>query len=230
MPSLMKLLLVAALFNGLSWIILIPVWQYPDEQAHFGQIQDVAELGKRPADKLNTSLEIALSEEILGTQRDGLGNNKFTYHPEYKLDYSDNYFGPQENIILNLPKSARTQLVKNEATLNPPLYYFSGSLFYRLFENNSLLSRVYAVRLMSLIFFLITVVVSFKTGQLIFPKSKTLSLTLAGLVAFMPMFVFASTGVLPDPLTNLFFSLVIFLSLKILTRGLGLLELLLGLG
>jgi len=225
MSSLIKLLLVAAFFNGLSWIILIPVWQYPDEQAHFAQIQDVAELGKRPVDKLNTSYEIALSEKILGTERDRMGNNKYMYHPEYSLDYSDNYSGPQENEILNLPKSAKSQLVKNEATLNPPLYPFLGSLFYKLFENSSLFSRVYAVRLMSLIFFLITVFISFKIGQLIFPKSKTLPFVLAGAIAFMPMFVFATTGVLPDSLTNLFFSLVIYLSLKILTRGLNFLKL-----
>src|SRR3990167_10962474 len=221
MSSILKLLLIAAFLNGLSWIILIPVWQYPDEQAHFAQIQDVAELGKRPADKLNASLEVALSEEILGTQRDGLGNNKFTYHPEYKLDYSDNDFGPRENEILNLPKTSRTQLVKNEATLNPPLYPFLGSLFYRLFESGSLFVRVYAVRLMSLILFMTTMIVSYKIGQLIFTKNKTLPFVLASLVAFMPMFVFASTGVLPDPLTNLLFSLIIFLSLKILTKGLS---------
>src|SRR3972149_6987666 len=221
MSSILKLLLIAAFLNGLSWIILIPVWQYPDEQAHFAQIQDVAELGKRPADKLNASLEVALSEEILGTQRDGLGNNKFTYHPEYKLDYSDNDFGPRENEILNLPKTSRTQLVKNEATLNPPLYPFLGSLFYRLFESGSLFGRVYGVRLMSLILFMTTMIVSYKIGQLIFTKNKTLPFVLASLVAFMPMFVFASTGVIPDPLTNLLFSLIIFLSLKILTKGLS---------
>lgn len=216
----MKLLLVAAFFNGLSWIILIPVWQYPDEQAHFAQIQDIAELGKVPTNSFDTSYEIALSEKILGTERDQFGNNKFTYHPEYRLDYSDNYFGPQENLITSLPKSARTQLVKNEATFNPPLYYFLGSFFYKLFENNSLFSRIYVVRLMSLIFFLTTIIISFKIGQLIFLKSKTFPLVLASLVAFMPMLVFASTGVLPDSLTNLLFTIVLFLCLKILNQRL----------
>src|SRR4030042_2225652 len=216
-----RFLLLATFFNTIEWITFIPVWQYPDEQAHFAQIQDVAELGKRPVDKLNTSLEIALSEKILGTERDWMGNNKYTYHPEYRLDYSDTYFGPEENFIINLPKSTRSQLVKNEATLNPPLYPFLGSLFYRLFESGSLFVRVYAVRLMSLIFFMATIIVSYKIGQVIFVKSKILPLVLASLVAFMPMFVFASTGVLPDSLTNLFFSLIIFLSLKILTKGLN---------
>src|SRR3989344_6105734 len=220
MSSILKLLLIAAFLNGLSWIILIPVWQYPDEQAHFAQIQDVAELGKRPADKLNASLEVALSEEILGTQRDGLGNNKFTYHPEYKIDYSDSFDGPRESEIVNLPKSARTQLVKNEATKNPPLYYFLVSLTYKLFDGGNLFTRVFAVRALSIIFFLLTVILSYEIVKLIFEKNKILSLALPTLVAFKPMFVFSSSGVLPDSLTNLLFTLVLFLSLKILTGGL----------
>ena len=221
MGKYLRLLLLTGFLNALSWIILIPIWQYPDEQAHFAQVQDVAELGKRPISKFNTSLEVALSEKILGTERDWMGNNKFTYHSEYRLDYSDTYFGSEENLIMSLPQSTRSQLVKNEATLNPPLYPFLGSLFYRLFESGSLFVRVYAVRLMSLIFFLSMVVVSYKIGQLIFVKSKILPLVLASIVTFMPMFVFTSTGILPDPLTNLLFSLVIFLSLKILTKGLN---------
>ena len=220
MTSLFKLLLAAAFLNAFSWIILIPIWQYPDEQAHFAQVQDLAELDQVPARGNNTSYEIAFSEEILGTQRDGLGNNKFTYHPEYKIDYSDSFDGPRESEIVNLPKSARTQLVKSEATKNPPLYYVLGSLAYKLFNGGSLFTRVFAVRALSIIFFLLTVILSYEIGKLIFEKNKILSLALPTLVVFKPMFVFSSTGVLPDTLTNLLFTLVLFLSLKILTGGL----------
>ena len=96
MIRVVRLLFVAVFLNALSWIILIPIWQYPDEQAHFAQVQDIAEIGQSPVNKFDTSHEIALSEEILGTDRDSAGNNKFTYHPEYKIDYSGNYYGPFE--------------------------------------------------------------------------------------------------------------------------------------
>ena len=124
MNSLFKLLLVAAFFNALSWIILIPLWQYPDEQAHFAQVQYIAEISGKPQNNqsFDTSYEVAISEKILGTERDDLGNNKYTYHPEYKPDYSTGLYGPYEKEITSLPKSARSQLVKDEATLNPPLY------------------------------------------------------------------------------------------------------------
>src|SRR3989344_1930391 len=219
MLTVIRLLFLAAFFNALSWIILIPIWQYPDEQAHFAQVQDFAELGQVPISGNNTSHEIDLSENILGTQRDGFGINKFTYHPEYRLDYSTGPYGPYEKEITSLPKSARSQLVKNEATLNPPLYYFLGSVFYKFFYHQDLFTRVYAVRLMSLIFFTTTVAVAFKIGQLIFEKNNGLALALASLTAFQPMLISASTGVLPDSLTNLLFSAVLFICLKIIKEG-----------
>jgi len=210
---------VAAFFNALSWIILIPVWQYPDEQAHFAQVQDIAEIGEVPPATLDTSYEISLSEEILGTSRDGFGNNKYTYHPEYKLEYTQNYFGIREQEILQLPKSSRTELVKREATVNPPLYYILGASIYKLFGNGSLLTRVYAVRMMSAVIFITTIYFSFQIGKLIFAKSQFLPIIIASLVAFKPMLVFASTGVLPDTLTNLLFSLIIYMSLQIILKG-----------
>ena len=169
MNSLLKLLLVATFFNTLSWIVLIPIWQYPDEQAHFAQVQNVAEQGYRPTGPSDTSLEIAISEKILGTERDNMGNNKFTYHPEYKIPYSKTTYGPQEYEILNLDKFSRITLVKREATLNPPLYYFFGSIIYKIFYNGNLFTRVFAVRFLSLVLFLVTIYLSFQIGKLIFP-------------------------------------------------------------
>lgn len=219
MPKLLKLLLIAAFFNALSWIVLIPIWQYPDEQAHFVQVQDIAELGKTPVG-VDTSEEIAVSEKILGTERDGFGNNRYTYHPEFNIDYSDTNEGLFENYIESFDKSSRTNLVKKEATHNPPLYYFLGALFYKAFSWGDLFTRVFAIRIMSAILFLVLVFVAYKIAFIIF-ENELLRIALPTLVAFKPMLVFASTGVLPDVLTNLLFTLIIYLSLKILLGGLS---------
>lgn len=216
----LKLLITAAFFNSLLWIILIPVWQYPDEQAHFAQVQDVAEVGHVPNEKFDTSQEISISEKILETERDSLGNNKFTYHPEYKLKYSTNLYGPWEKVIADLNENSRKTFVKNEATQNPPIYYFLGAQIYQLFSGSNLFERVYAVRFLSLFFFLSTIAVSYHIGLSIFSKDRILSFVLAAAIAFKPMFVFANTGILPDSLTNFLFSTVLFFSLKILIFGL----------
>lgn len=219
MVNLLRLLLITAFFNALSWIILIPLWQYPDEQAHFAQVQDLVELGKVPF-LLNTSYEVDLSEKILGTDRNFSGINKFTYHPEFKIQYSNNNFGLSEIFLHNIPIDLRKTLVKNEATLNPPLYYNLAAIFYKFQYNSDLFSRVYIVRLMSLAIFLLTILVAIRVGNLIFSKDKFLAISLPVLSAFMPMFVFTSTGILPDVLTNLLFTYLILVSLAIIKNGL----------
>src|SRR3989344_4356415 len=221
MNKLFRLLIVAAFFNALSWIILIPIWQYPDEQAHFAQVQDLAELNHVPSTQANTSTEINISEILLDTSRDVSGNNKFTYHPEYKINYSNNLYGPYESTLINLPKSARTTLVKYESTQNPPLYSLWASIFYRIFSEGTLFTRVYVARIASLILFLLIIYLSFKVGKLIFDRNKIMPVVLASLIGFKPMLVFASTGVLPDALSNLIFTIILYLSLKILFQGIN---------
>lgn len=220
MNWLLKLLIIAASFNALSWIIIIPIWQYPDEQAHFAQVQFIAEIGNIEYSKraLDTSYEVAFSEKILKTERDVFGNNSFTYHPEFKLPYQKSLYGINEDKIVNLPQSARSQMVKREATLNPPLYYNLAALVYKVFSSGSLFTRVLAIRIMSAIIFLGTIIVAYKIGQLLF-KDKILPIALAAIVSAKPMLVFASTGVLPDILVNFLFSLFIFIGLSIIIKG-----------
>lgn len=218
---LLKLLLLSASANALSWIILIPLWQYPDEQAHFAQVQFIAERGGIPRDNkdFDTSYEISFSEKLLNTERDEMGNNKFTYNPNFKLNYSDDVFGPGERKLISLSKSQRVNLVKNEATLNPPLYYNLASVVYKAFYSGSLITRVFAIRIMSAMFFIFLIFVSYKIGEIVSHKNPIFSITLAALIAFMPMLVFSSTGVLPDTLTNLLFSIFLMLCLMLINPG-----------
>ncbi len=212
---MLKILLITAFLNGLVWIILTPIWQYPDEQSHFAQVQNIAEKSRIIGYAHNTSYEIALSEEIMDTSRDDFGNNKFTYHPEHKINYSTTTIGPREKEITSLPKTSRVEFVKNEATSNPPLYYVLSAYFYKLFYNANLFSRIISIRLFSLLIFIGSILVSYQIGKIIF-KNNLLSITLSSIFAFIPMLVHASTGILPDTLTNLLFSAVIFYSFKIL--------------
>lgn len=216
-----KLLILTAFLNCIAWISLIPLWHYPDEQAHFGQIQYMSLYGYKltPAQEPNTSYEVSISEKILDTQRDGFSNNKFTYHPTYNIKYSDTNYGFFEKYIMDLDSSNQSDLVKYEATSNPPLYYLIGAQIHSALSNNNLFNRVYAIRTMSALIFMLTIVTSFKISKLIFNDNKKLIHVLSSLVAFMPMLVFSSTGVLPDTLTNLLFSVIILFSIKILSKG-----------
>lgn len=209
-----KLLIASVCLNALCWIILIPIWQYPDEQAHFAQVQNIAETGQSIFG-VNTSREVVLSEEILKTKRDETGSNFYTYHPEFKLENSGMPFGKDERQLINLPKSERTNFVQNEATYNPPLYYYLASRTYKLASNLDIFYRVFAIRFMSVIIFLVNIFIIYKTAQILFRSNTFYGTCLASLVSFMPMLVFSSTGILPDPLTNLLYSLIVYFSIKV---------------
>ena len=95
----------------------------------------------------NLSREIYLSEEALGTLRDTQGNNKYTYHPEYNISYTNNIWGEFEKSLANFPRSNRTEFIIREAAWYPPLYYLLGGTVYNLYSFGSLFDRVFLVRI-----------------------------------------------------------------------------------
>ncbi len=210
--SLMKwlpALLILILLKSLIWTFVVPVFQTPDEQAHFAQLQWYAENKNLQIDgEKNLSLEIAVAEEILGTRRDGQGNNKFTYHPEYK----------NNSPVPDLPKEARTIYVDREAAIYPPLYYVLALPFYHLVYNHNLADRVMFARLTSAIWHLMLVICAFYIGKIIW-QDKFKSLTLAVMAGFHPMVSYVAAGLHPDNLLNLIYSLGLLVGLLILKNG-----------
>ncbi|MEK7581058.1 MAG: DUF2142 domain-containing protein [Patescibacteria group bacterium] len=222
---LFKLLIVAIFTNALLWITLTPIWQYPDEQAHFAQVQDIAEIGYVPVGKNSTSNEIALAEIILQTNRDKQGNNSYTYKPYFKLEKPFGLNGRGELDLKKLPPESRKEFVKAESTLNPNTYYRLAALAYRFVYHHDIFSRIYVVRLLSIGFYIATILVVYKTAKLVFSTTIE-SVAFTGFLAFVPMFVFTSTGILPDPLTNLLFTIVIHYCIKFILSAVSVKDLL----
>ena len=219
-----KLLLIfflTILLNCIIWLIIVPLWHTPDEQAHFAEVAFLAEKGRipDPNDKYDLTEEIYISEALLGTVRDKSGNNKFTFHPEYRIEYTDSLVGKYEASIAALThSSAKSNFVKNEAARYPILYYYPASLIYRLFYNSNLFTRVFAVRFWSLALFLINIYLVYQIGKLILRDEKK-SIMLVALVGFQPMMVFANIGVNSDALGNLFFTVFLYFCTRLIVRG-----------
>ncbi|MDP2633032.1 MAG: DUF2142 domain-containing protein [Candidatus Curtissbacteria bacterium] len=216
-------LIFAIFFNLLAWQIIVPIWHFPDEQAHFGQVAFRAEHGRSQAyHELSTNSEIAISEELLKTKRDAFGNNSFTYHPEFKIEYSPTFIGPYETQIESLNNvEYRKKEIQEESTRYPPLYYFLASNIYNLFGESDLFARVYAVRFLSVLIFTAISLAVFLVSKQIFPKSRFLQISLISMIVFMPMFVFSVSGVTSDGLFILLFMLSLYLIAKPLYTKLG---------
>lgn len=213
------LLLLATLFKGIVWSSLIPIWHAPDEQAHFAQVQYYAETRTGIRGGNDLSREVYESELLLGTLRNERGVNKFTYHPEFKIAYTDNLNGLYEKVISNFKQDTRTDFVKKEAAQYPPLFYLVSTLGYFASYGQDLFTRVMTTRLVSVFISLFTVWISFLLGKSLFPKNDLFALTLATGVSFQPMYSFLSSGINNDTLLIFFSTALLFLITDSIRNG-----------
>lgn len=210
--------LIVFFIKEIIWIALIPIWHFPDEQAHFAQVAYLAEIGRQPGISPNDlTEEIRISEKLLGTERDSGGNNSFTFRPEYKLKYSANFEGIHENKIKDASIDLKNrQMVKHEASNYPPLYYLILAVLYKIFYFSDLFTRVFILRISQIIYYLGTIYCTYLSAKLLFGKDLRQAFTVVILLAFHPMYSFVSAGINSDSLSNFIFSLFIFISLKII--------------
>jgi len=189
------------------------MWHTPDEQAHFAQAQDFTALGNRPKNGFSTSADIVLSEKYLGVFRDEQGNNRFTYHPEYNIKYSNSNIGLYEKELMAMPVESRSIFAINEATGYPPLYYLYISAINKQFWSLDLISRVFLSRVATVLLSIGLGIAVFEIGKILF-KQILFAYVLAAMAVFQPMRMFAGSGVTSDALMNLIYPLSILLLLK----------------
>lgn len=217
-----KFIFTVLILNITLWIILVPVWHFPDEQGHFAQVAFMAAEGRVPkAGEYDLTDEILTSEILLGTKRDRFGNNSFTFHPDYRIEYSDHLYGIYEASISALSKTEDGgKFISKESTRYNPIYYFPASIIYNLFHSEDLFVRIFAVRYLSVFFYLLNILFIYLIGKSIFHDNKFSSTSLLILCAFQPMMIFANAGVNNDSLTNLIFTIFLYLMLRLFLSGL----------
>lgn len=205
--NLVKKILVFFLVLAIVKVFFIPPFEGPDEQGHFAMVAFIAENGHAPkGEELDLSLELEQVEKILGTYRDNFGNNKFTYHPEFRTDYLAAYEAIKK---LNTHQNRQTYVGK-EAARYPPLYYVYSALFYKLVYPFDIFIRLYAVRIGSVFLYL---------GIILFAYIAFRSKTIACLTALQPMVGFVGATVNSDNLHNLLFTIFTVLTVKFINSG-----------
>jgi hypothetical protein len=214
------MLVLTAIALALIWAMVIPLWQFPDEQAHFAQVQNYAELGRSPEGRDDLSFEIYESERLLGTLRDERGNNNFTYNAGFNIEYADGYIGKDEDYLRNIDKEMRTEYVRRESPRYPPLFYYVSGLGYRAFYNSSIFGRVVGTRVVSVVIFGLIVLFGYKFASQLYPKNERLVLATTIMIGFHPMLMFVSSGINNDSLLNLFGMIILYYLVKAVREGL----------
>ena len=186
---------LVGLLTAVTWSLIIPLFQVPDEPAHVAYAQFLAETGspptgnndKRPFSKQERRLLNAVRWKAVIHRPENEPPATATAHKMFER-LADHQGSP-------VGAGGFTS-----ATNNPPLYYSAAAAAYHLTPSSSLPDRIHAMRLLSALLAAVTVLFTFLFLRELVPGTPWAWTVGALAVAFQPMFGFMSGGVNSDSL------------------------------
>lgn len=210
---------------GLFFMFLVPVYQGPDEQIHYGTIQYQAE----PQEKswpITEQRNVALIDDITSyhLSDETIAGGKLNQFDELKWQSENTQsFSPTGIIGIN-EDSFKQKTYKRYLTLSPSdtsgtrsFYYTLTSLSEKIFSYLHFSERFFLMRLFSLILYLGVIILTYQVAQRIFSSSLEQALFTL-LVAFQPMLLATGTIVNIDIALIFSFTLCFFTLVTLLRR------------
>lgn len=205
---------VIAFVNVAIWGIVVPPFQVPDEIAHFGYAQYVAETGKPPpqgpvaqySPQEQSALESLYFFSVIG-------------RPQMRGILT----GAEDRALRQTLATGQSPIGQGGAssvTDQPPLYYALEAIPYWLSPSHEILTRLALMRLLSALMAALTVLCVFMFLRELLPNWRWAWTVGALAVAFQPTFDFIAAGVQGDNLLFLTASLTILLLTRAYRRGL----------
>jgi 4-amino-4-deoxy-L-arabinose transferase-like glycosyltransferase len=193
LPTAAWVCFAVALLNGITWGLITPLFQTPDEAGHVAYVQYVAETGKPPTGRSGLSHFSPEERRLLDTLR----WKKVQRRKDDRVPGTATYHKRLERTV-DSPANRQSEGGYTTDTNNPPLYYFSGAAIYHLSPSTALPDRVHALRLFSALLAAVTVLFVFLFLRELLPSTPWAWTVGALAVAFQPMFGFTSSGVTSD--------------------------------
>jgi 4-amino-4-deoxy-L-arabinose transferase-like glycosyltransferase len=198
-------------------VITLP-FEVPDENAHYSSVNFLYNEGRMPTikDKQNLSYEEQETEKLLGVMEH---ENKYSYHPEYRIEQIDGYIGKYESLMasFNTPENRKTYTI-HQAALYPPLYYYLVLPFYTVVAKANIVTRLFVTRLPSVAITMLTVAAAYFFGLSVSGKNS-FAATLAFMVLYFPMTGYIGGGINSDNLHNLIYTLALTQAVLLIMHG-----------
>jgi 4-amino-4-deoxy-L-arabinose transferase-like glycosyltransferase len=206
---------LVALANGLTWSLIVPPFQVPDENAHYAYVQQIAERGTLPRTIAAEGPLSPKEDQILGALLTfGIVGHRDNPAPDTQV---------QQEVIDHIDAQHLTGLGTGDAltaTSNPPLYYALEAIPYKLTPGGKLLDKLEAMRCLSALIAAFTVLLVFMFVRELLPGTRWAWPAGALLVAFQPLFGFMSGGVNNDDLLYMTAAGVLWAVARAFHRGL----------
>ncbi|MEP6953908.1 MAG: hypothetical protein ABI950_07610 [Solirubrobacteraceae bacterium] len=218
MPRPLLVLLCVAAVEAISWAVLLPPLQGPDEMAHVGYTQRMVEgrvLPWRPAgglgpERVSTEARIALGWGGVEALR---GN------PAARPPGSDVVVAEWARRGAGLSRAQRADGTSTTAMANPPLYYVYDAVPYVAASGAGFFDRVMLMRLFNVPLLLATIGLCWLLLGELFPGRPWARTVGVGAVTMQPQVVQQAAVVNPDMLLAAVWSGFLYLAVVTLRRG-----------
>ncbi len=193
------LVFTVALGFRILWSLIVPPWQAPDEGAHFSYVAHIVESAELPGigtpkygspmystefgNSWNNTLYARIS--TVGLPR----TPEFAFlPPSYDYEIARDYQAPAEE---------RHNSAGGTATPYPPLYYLIIALPYKLLQDEPIISRLFASRIVSGIFGALGCIFGYLMAYEI-RRERLWGFSIGLCMALLPMYTFVSISVNND--------------------------------
>ena len=216
MRSPLAAIATVAILHGVVWSVLTPPYQAPDEAAHLAYVQHLAETGHLPP----VEHRPAYSDEENATMAE-LGTNAIIGRPLIKPPSSAQDARVAADAIDAAERLSRANGGgASSASSQPPLYYGLAAIPYHLGGGGSLITRLWLIRLASVLCFAGTAVAAALLVRELMPSWRWAPVLGGLVVALEPTLAFVSASVNPDALLFFVSVLAILMATRIVRRGL----------
>ncbi|HVR05109.1 MAG TPA: DUF2142 domain-containing protein, partial [Solirubrobacteraceae bacterium] len=192
-PTAAWICALVATLNAVSWSVLTPPFQVPDEPSHFAYVQHLAETGHLPSSAKEV---FPPAEEVALTDLDQREVRFAAENPTISTQ------AQQERLEVGLaePLSRSQPGDAGLAASQPPLYYALETIPYALGTGGTVLDRLELMRLFSALLGGLTALLTFMFIREALPGARW-AWTVGGLaVALMPALAMMAGAVNPDAL------------------------------
>jgi hypothetical protein len=225
---ILTFILIVFLLKGAFFATLFPFLQGFDEDKHLATVQYQAEPKEKtwPITNVGESSHgtnygdpdtFNFSTEEIETAK-ALDFSKLRMNSLNTQTFADGQFGIEEKTIIQMPWQKYIDKYPPALTGHQKLYYTIASPILKMLWNEDILTRLSTIRLFSILLGALTVLLTYFIAKKI-GFSEKISLILASIVAFQPLFSQMSSTINTDNLLTLAFTLFIFGGVSILRDG-----------
>jgi 4-amino-4-deoxy-L-arabinose transferase-like glycosyltransferase len=194
-PRALLLLTVGVFVHNVTWIVLLPAWQGPDEFSHYAYVERLAtehRLMRFDHRAAAPRLSVASNASMVG-----VGLNDLRFHLPVRP------FGPAGSDPARYPSEPDNLDQHNGGALGangyPPAYYIAAWPFYALPWLSNATEREYSIRLLSALLGALIVPLTYRLGRAVALSRRT-ALVAAALATSAPIMTQQSAVFSPDVL------------------------------